>query len=66
MRASVGDRIVIRSHHAGEPARGCEVLEVRGPGDAPPYVVRWEDTGLEMILYPGSDSFVEHLQHTSP
>ena len=65
MEASVGDRIVIRSHYAGEPARDCEVLEVRGPDGGPPYVVRWEDTGCEVILYPGLDAFVEHFDHSS-
>ena len=47
MHASVGDRIVIRGHHLGEPNRDCEVLEVRGPNGEPPYRVRWGDTGHE-------------------
>jgi hypothetical protein len=64
MYASVGDRIVIRGRHGGGPTRDCEVLEVRGPGGAPPYVVRWGDSGHEAILYPGSDAVVEHLVHT--
>jgi hypothetical protein len=40
MRAEVGDRIVIRGHHVGEPARDGEVLEVLGQDGAPPYLVR--------------------------
>jgi hypothetical protein len=64
MQASVGDRIVIRSHYSGAPDRDCEVLEVRGQDGAPPYLVRWEDTGHQAILYPGSDAFVQHFEHT--
>jgi hypothetical protein len=30
MRASSGERIVVRGHRVGEPDRDCEVLEV-GP-----------------------------------
>jgi hypothetical protein len=51
MQASVGDRIVIRGHHTGEPNRDGEVLEVRGADGGPPYVVRWSDTGRVVILY---------------
>ena len=36
MQASVGDRIIIRGHHVGEPDRDCEVIEVRGPTAAGP------------------------------
>ncbi|HLM63085.1 MAG TPA: DUF1918 domain-containing protein [Acidimicrobiales bacterium] len=60
MDAGVGDRIIIRGHRVGEPDRGAEVLEVRGPAGGPPYVVRWED-GHETLFFPGSDAVVEHL-----
>ena len=61
MQASVGDRIVIRGHHIGEPDRDCEVLKV-GPDGGPPYVVRWDDTGHEVLFFPASDAFVQHFQ----
>ena len=38
MRANVGDRIVIKGHHVGEPDRDAEILEVHGEGGVPPYV----------------------------
>ena len=63
MKARVGDRIVIRGHHVGEPIRDGEILEVRGPDGGPPYIVRWEDTGHETLFFPGSDADVEHLVH---
>jgi hypothetical protein len=63
MRANVGDRIIISGHHVGEPERDCEVLEVRGEDGAPPYVVRWGDTGHTAYFFPGSDAWVQHFDH---
>ena len=65
MQAMVGDRIVIKGHHIGEPDRDGEVLEVRGSGGAPPYLVRWGDTGHETLFFPGPDATVEHYEHRS-
>jgi hypothetical protein len=64
MRASVGDRIVVRPHHVGEPVRDAEILEVRGDEGGPPYVVKWADDGHEGLFFPGSDALVEHFEHT--
>jgi Domain of unknown function (DUF1918) len=58
VQAQPGDRIVIKSHHIGMPERDCEVLEVHGTAGAPPYVVRWGDTGQEGLFFPGSDAAV--------
>ena len=58
MQAAVGDRIIIKGHHVGEPDRDCEVLEVRHANGEPPYVVRWQDTGHEDLFFPGSDAAV--------
>ena len=58
MRAKVGDRIVIKGHHIGQPDRDCEVLEVRHDGGAPPPLVRWGDTGREDLFFPGPDASV--------
>ncbi|HMC40775.1 MAG TPA: DUF1918 domain-containing protein [Acidimicrobiales bacterium] len=63
MRATVGDRIVIEGHHVGEAFRDCEILEVRGPGGEPPYVVRWGDSGHEALFYPGPDAHIQHFEH---
>jgi hypothetical protein len=65
MRASVGDRIVIRGHHVGEPDRDCEVLEVKGSEGGPPYVVRWGEDGHDALFFPGSDATVQHFDHAS-
>ena len=59
MQASVGDRLVIRSHHVGDPGREAVVLEVHGQAGEPPYLVRWSD-GHESTFVPSSDTTVEH------
>ncbi len=66
LSASPGDRLVIRGHHLGEPDRDGEIVEVLGDHGAPPYRVRWEDTGHVSELYPGSDAHVQHLEHDAP
>lgn len=63
MRASKGDRIIIRGHRVAEPDRDCEVLEVRGADGGPPYVVRWGDSGHETLFFPGADAVVQHFEH---
>lgn len=63
MHAEVGDRIIIRGHHSGEPDRDCEVLEVRDPEGGSPYRVRWGDTGHESLFFPGPDASVHHYEH---
>lgn len=60
-RVRPGDRLVITAHHQGGRPRDAEVLEARGAGGGPPYLVRWEDTGRTSLHYPGSDARVERL-----
>jgi hypothetical protein len=61
MRASPGDRLIIKGHRVGEPDRDAEILEVRGEDGGPPYFVRWEDDGHEGLFFPGTDAEVEHF-----
>jgi hypothetical protein len=63
MQAFVGDRVVVHGHRSGEPDRDGKVLEVRGSDGAPPYLVRWEDTGHETIFFPGPDVTIQHFEH---
>lgn len=60
-QARVGDRIVVRGHHLGEPDRDGEILEVAADG-GPPFRVRWSDSGREVLLFPGPDALVEHFR----
>lgn len=63
MRASVGDRIIVKGHRVGEPDRDCKVLEVRGEDGGAPYLVQWGDSGHEALYFPGSDAEVHHFEH---
>jgi hypothetical protein len=60
LRASPGDRLVIRGHHLGEPDRDGEIVEVLGEDGRPPFRVRWSETGRLALLFPGADAAVEH------
>ena len=64
MFAVVGDRLVVRSQHLDGHVRDAEILAVRGAEGAPPYVVRWSDTGHEGLVFPGPDAYVDHA-HTA-
>ena len=63
MRAVAGDRIVVKGHHVGEPARDGKIVEVRGDDGAPPYLVEWEDDGHVGLFFPGPDASIEHFAH---
>ncbi|HWL35533.1 MAG TPA: DUF1918 domain-containing protein [Frankiaceae bacterium] len=66
MHATVGDRVVVRGHHLGEPERDAEILEVHGAGGTPPYVVRWADNGHVATYFPGPDARIDHLAEDDP
>ena len=59
MKAHVGDTLHIRSAHIDEPDRRGNILEVHGADGAPPYLIRWDGTGHEALVYPGPDAMVE-------
>jgi hypothetical protein len=61
MQAAIGDRLVIKGHHVGEPDRDAKILEVRGEDGGPPWLVRWSDDGHEGLFFPGPDAAVEHI-----
>jgi Domain of unknown function (DUF1918) len=63
VKAKVGDKIVVKGHHLGEPDRDAVVLEVHGADGEPPYVVQWSADGHEGLFFPGSDASVVHYQH---
>lgn len=58
MHATVGDLLHIHSRSVGLKGRQGEIVEVRGPDGAPPYMVRFAD-GHESLVYPGPDCIVE-------
>lgn len=66
MQAAVGDRITIRGRRVGEPDRDGEIIEVRGRDGAPPYRVRWGDSGHEALLFPGPEAIVTPADGGAP
>ena len=63
MKAHVGDQLRIRGRAIGTPDRVGHVIEVRGAGGIPPFLVRWDDSGHEGLLFPGNDAVIEHHEH---
>jgi hypothetical protein len=60
MQAAVGDRITVHGKTVGAHDQVAEVIEVRGHGGGPPYLVRFTD-GHEALVFPGPDATVEHV-----
>jgi hypothetical protein len=62
MHAIVGDRLHVHSRVVGAADQTSEIVEIRGLGGAPPYLVRRDD-GHESLVFPGADASVEHQQN---
>jgi Domain of unknown function (DUF1918) len=60
MNAQVGDELVVRGRHVGDPDRTGVIIEVRGEAGGPPYLVRWSD-GHESSFFPGAGIVAEHI-----
>jgi hypothetical protein len=58
MQAAVGDLLHVHARTVGHPERTGEIVEVRGAGGEPPYLVRFED-GHTALVFPGPDAVVE-------
>ncbi len=59
MKAQVGDELVVKGRHVGDPDRMGVIIEVIGEAGGPPYLVRWSD-GHESSFYPASGTVAEH------
>jgi hypothetical protein len=64
MNACVGDQIRIRGHRLGDPDRCGQIVETRGSGGTPPFVVRWDDSDHDVLFFPGSDAVVDAPDHS--
>lgn len=63
MQAAVGDKLHVHGDIVGHHERTGEVVEVRGVGGEPPYLVRFDD-GHTSLVFPGPDAIVEHPRKT--
>jgi hypothetical protein len=59
MQAAAGDRLHVHGKIVGHPDRTGEIIEVRGAGGEPPYLVRFDD-GHTSLVFPGPDATIEH------
>ncbi|MDP4506885.1 MULTISPECIES: DUF1918 domain-containing protein [unclassified Nonomuraea] len=57
MQANVGDILLVHGHVVGQKDRKGQIIEVRGAGGSPPFVVRYDD-GHEQLVFPGPDAVV--------
>jgi hypothetical protein len=61
MKAKVGDQVIVESAQTGAPARTGTIVGLRHPDGTPPYVVRWSDTGDEVVYFPRHDGRIEAI-----
>jgi len=59
MQATKGDVLIVHGRSVGNVDRRGEVIDVRGKGGEPPYLVRWEPDGHEGLVFPGPDCHIE-------
>ena len=58
MKANVGDWLVIKnSTNEHRDQRGI-ITEIHSADGAPPYMVRWVETGRQALVFPGPDGVV--------
>jgi Domain of unknown function (DUF1918) len=55
MHATSGDQLIVHGRTTGKGERHGEVLEARGEGGSPPFLVRWDDTQHTTLYFPGTD-----------
>jgi hypothetical protein len=60
MKAQVGDELVVKGRHVGDPDRTGAIIEVIGQAGGPPYLVRWSD-GHESSFFPTSGTVAQHI-----
>ncbi|GAB7143194.1 MULTISPECIES: DUF1918 domain-containing protein [Mycobacterium] len=58
MKADVGDWLVVKGTTTELADQRGLIIEVHGENGSPPYVVRWQATGHEATVFPGSDAIV--------
>lgn len=58
MHANSGDWLVVESTHTGQGVRKGLIVEARGAGGIPPFLVRWTESDEETLVFPGSDAHV--------
>lgn len=58
MRAKPGDWLIVEIAGTDHDARRARIEEVGSADGAPPFLVRWLDTGRTGLVFPGPDAHV--------
>lgn len=58
MKANVGDWLVIKNSTNEHCDQRGIITEVHSGDGAPPYMVRWLETGRQALVFPGPDGVV--------
>lgn len=58
MHAHLGDRLIVESPSTGVVRRDGEIVGLHHEDGAPPYDVRWSDTGDVTLVFPGPDAHI--------
>jgi Domain of unknown function (DUF1918) len=58
MKANVGDWLVVKGTTNEQPDQRGIITEVRSADGAPPYRVRWLESGHDALMFPGPDAVV--------
>jgi hypothetical protein len=63
MYAAVGDHIHVNARRVGGAVRDGTIIEVRGDGGSPPYLILWAGSHSATLAYPGPDAQVSGSLH---
>jgi hypothetical protein len=66
MNATTGDRIQINGRQVGQPTRLGTIVETRGSGGAPPFLVRWDGAQDAVLVFPGPDARIAPAGAAAP
>lgn len=58
MKAQIGDRIVVAGNKVDAQYRDGKIVDIRHADGSPPYVVEWEATGEQTVVFPGPDCHI--------
>jgi Domain of unknown function (DUF1918) len=58
VRAHPGDHLLVEGTKVGSHRRDGQIVECQGDDGGPPFLVHWNDTGAESLVYPGPDAHI--------
>jgi hypothetical protein len=65
MIAQLGDRLVLKGTHVGDPRRVGVITAMHHADGTPPYEVRWLEDGHTGLVFPGPEAHLERATGAS-